>query len=123
MKRKEELTFESPFEVIEENQDIAKEYQFRADLMLHIRDIVEERKIQQKELCQILSITQPRASDLMNGKFRKFSVESLLGYLKKLGYGAKFLLTKSSTTGVLEVSREESETTAQTALGNTLVFA
>lgn len=51
-----------------------------------IKKISEENRFKQKHLQDLFLIKQPRVSDLINNKFEKFSIDSLLCYVHKLGY-------------------------------------
>lgn len=72
------------FNVIESDPIKAEDYRLRANLLLEIRDVVEEKGIQFSTLKDSLSVTEAEVSDLLNGKFRKFSKEELIQYLDKL---------------------------------------
>ncbi len=51
-----------------------------------IARLIAHKKLKQREVEQLLNIKQPRVSDLVNGKVEKFSIDSLLEYLNKIGY-------------------------------------
>lgn len=51
-----------------------------------LTNVIQKKKLKQREVKEILNIKQPRVSDLMRGKVDKFSVDSLLEYLNKIGY-------------------------------------
>lgn len=51
-----------------------------------IARLINQKKLKQREVEAILEIKQPRVSDLVNGKVEKFSIDSLLDYLNKIGY-------------------------------------
>lgn len=55
-------------------------------LLSSIFNLVKNKKLSQKNIQEILGIKQPRASDLVNCKIEKFSIDSLLEYLNKFGY-------------------------------------
>jgi predicted XRE-type DNA-binding protein len=59
--------------------------EFRADLMLVLRDFFREQEASQAQIGQILGIPQSRVSELMTGKVNKFSSDKLIGLLAKLG--------------------------------------
>lgn len=46
----------------------------------------QEQNLSQVKLSQKLVMTQPRLSDLLNGKLEKFSLEFLVDLLYKAGY-------------------------------------
>jgi len=77
------------FEVVADSQEEANELQTRADLMIVIRDIVNDNNWKQVETAEKLGLTQPRVSDLLNGKIDKFSIDLLMTCLYRLGYRFK----------------------------------
>jgi predicted XRE-type DNA-binding protein len=57
----------------------------RADLMLKIKQHLLDRKINQTEAAKLLQVSQSRVSDLMKGKFNKFSLDMLAKLAERLG--------------------------------------
>lgn len=57
----------------------------RANLMIEISKIIEERGLTQTVAAKLLEVTQPRISDLVRGKIDRFSVDSLLEMLGRAG--------------------------------------
>ena len=57
----------------------------RADLMIEIRRIIEERGLTQKRAAAVLGVTQPRVSDLMRRKLDRFGIDTLVEMLARLG--------------------------------------
>jgi len=62
----------------------------KKQLMSIIADIHHDRGYLQKELAEILCITQPRVSALMHGMDSQFSTGMLFRFLSKLGYQFDF---------------------------------
>ena len=83
------LTYDNIFDAITEDTGEAADLEFRADLMLIMRQIFESRSWKQSEIMSTLEITQPRASELARGKVDKFSADKLIGFLAKLGFRFK----------------------------------
>ena len=69
----EDLGFEKP------EEELAK-----AKLASMIYDIIEDRKMSQKEAGAILGINQPKVSALKNGRLAGFSIERLFSFLRSL---------------------------------------
>lgn len=61
----------------------------RTDLMMEIEKIIEERGLSQTKAAKILGTTQPRLSDMLNGRIEKFTVDMLMKWLVKLGKEVK----------------------------------
>ena len=56
----------------------------KANLAHRICVVVSERKLTQAKAADILSITQPKVSDLVRGKLDGFTVDRLLKFLSRL---------------------------------------
>ncbi|MBW3571733.1 MAG: helix-turn-helix domain-containing protein [Gemmatimonadetes bacterium] len=63
----------------------AEELFARANLMLRVTVLIEERGLTQAQAAKVLGTNQPTVSDLIRGKFNKFSLERLIGFLTALG--------------------------------------
>ncbi|WP_153099615.1 helix-turn-helix domain-containing protein [Paraburkholderia hayleyella] len=59
--------------------------QLRADLMASLRQAIEARSWTQAQAASILGISQPRVSDLMRGKWGKFSLDMLVTLAVRAG--------------------------------------
>lgn len=81
--------YESPFHVTE-TSEVASKSVLKADLTILIRDIIEQQDWTQKEAAKRLGVSQPRISDVVNGKIDKFTLDMLFSMLDKLGFKAKF---------------------------------
>lgn len=57
----------------------------RADLMAQLRLVVEKRGWTQVEAAKVLGISQSRVSDLMRGKWDKFSLDMLVTLATRAG--------------------------------------
>lgn len=77
--------FERVFDAIAESPEEALNMKLRAGLIREIRSKVTNAGWTQMETAQRLSITQPRVSDLLNGKLSKFSLDALVNMLARLG--------------------------------------
>jgi len=57
----------------------------RADLMAQLRLVIEKRSWTQVEAAKVLGISQSRVSDLMRGKWDKFSLDMLVTLATRAG--------------------------------------
>lgn len=80
----ERLEYDNIFDVMTDSPAEAADLQFRADLMLTLRKLLEERKLRQAEIAEALGVSQPRVSELMRGKIDLFSADKLIGFLARL---------------------------------------
>mgnify|MGYP002626707414 CR=1 FL=1 len=67
-------------------------------LTLHneIMKVVKRRKLTSKDVQELLDISQPKASELLNGKISQMTVDRLTKYLHRLGRKVK-VSTKAAT--------------------------
>ena len=65
--------------------DEAAVLQMRADLMDKLRKFIETKKLTQANAAQILCVSQSRISDLIRGKWERFSLEMLIILATKAG--------------------------------------
>ena len=59
--------------------------QMRADLMAKLRKFIETRDLTQSNAAKILCVSQARISDLVRGKWEKFSLEMLVTLATRAG--------------------------------------
>ncbi len=59
--------------------------QMRAEVMTDLRKFIERNKLTQAKAAAILGISQSRVSDLIRGKWEKFSLEMLIALATKAG--------------------------------------
>jgi len=59
--------------------------QLRADLMASLRQTIDTNGWTQAQAAEILSVGQPRVSDLMRGKWEKFSLDMLITLAVRVG--------------------------------------
>ena len=58
--------------------DEAAVLQMRADLMAGLRKFIQAKKLTQAKAAEMLGVSQSRVSDLIRGKWEKFSLETLI---------------------------------------------
>lgn len=69
-----------------ENNAEAMTKKLKAQLIIAIRGIIVSNGWNQHKAAEVLGITQPRVSNLVNGQISKFKLDSLYGMLIKCGY-------------------------------------
>lgn len=70
----------------------AENLRIRADLMIRLAEVIEERGLTQAKAAKLLGVTQPRVSDLLRGKIQLFSVDSLIEMLGNTGAHVSFVV-------------------------------
>ena len=68
----------------------------RADLMARLRKLIERKGWTQAAAAVALGISQSRVSDLMRGKWEKFSLDMLLMFAMRAGLRPKLALAKAA---------------------------
>lgn len=66
----------------------------RADLVVHIRKVIDKLGLPQAEAAKLAGISQPRMSDLVKGRTQKFTLDALVNMAASLGYTVKLSLKK-----------------------------
>lgn len=61
----------------------------RAELMVKITERIQKNNITQSAAAEMLQVSQARVSELMNGKFNKFSLDMLTKFAERLGLHVK----------------------------------
>jgi predicted XRE-type DNA-binding protein len=68
----------------------------RADLVAHIRKVINKLGITQAEAAQRASVSQPRMNDLVKGRTHKFTLDALMNVAVQLGYMVKLSVKKAA---------------------------
>ena len=72
--------------------DEAEHMLVRSDLMIRVQKLIASRGLKQAEVAKILSVTQPRVSDLLRGRIDLFSTDTLIDMLARLGVRVQLVL-------------------------------
>lgn len=78
-------TFSSAFDALCDTPIEAANMKLRAELMLHISQLIQENGWTQKQAAEHCGLTQPRINDLLTGKINKFSLDALVNIHAQLG--------------------------------------
>jgi predicted XRE-type DNA-binding protein len=62
-----------------------EEMETKSNLVTEISKAIKKKKLTQTEAAGIFGISQPKLSELLNGRFRGYSVERLLHFLNEIG--------------------------------------
>jgi predicted XRE-type DNA-binding protein len=68
----------------------------KATLALKISEIIKGRHLSQAEAAKVLGTTQPKVSNLMNGRLQGFSMERLLRFLNALDRDVQIVVKRRS---------------------------
>ncbi len=84
------IAVDNVFDVVTIDKMEASELKIRSDLIIILRDILDDRGWKRKEAAEYLGLTPARISDLKNGKIEKFSVDFLVNCLCQIIPGFKY---------------------------------
>ena len=73
----------------------AEHLRIRSVLIVHLRRLIEARGLNQSEAAKLFGVTQPRVSDLVQGKIGLFSIDALIDMLARAGVRVKLTLSSS----------------------------
>ena len=65
--------------------DEAAILQIRADLMAELRKFIKSKRLSQTQAVRLLAISESRVSDLLNGRWERFSLEILVALATRAG--------------------------------------
>lgn len=82
---KEPKAFASVFDALADTEEEAANLKARAELARQITFSFKERGWTQEEAARHCRVTQPRISDLMNGRISRFSLDALVNVASALG--------------------------------------
>jgi predicted XRE-type DNA-binding protein len=80
----------------------AEEHLVKANLVLKISRIIEDRSLTQTAAAKAMGIDQPKVSAMLAGQFRGYSVERLMRFLVALGQDVE-IVVKPSKRGAAEL--------------------
>jgi predicted XRE-type DNA-binding protein len=67
----------------------------RSRLMLALREHIRRKGWTQAEAARVMGVTQPRISNLVQGRIDRFSVDCLIGLLQACGLQVRFTLQRA----------------------------
>ncbi|UQG60408.1 helix-turn-helix domain-containing protein [Marinobacter sp. M3C] len=76
----------------------ADEMLVKAQLAAQIRNIISANQWTQTDACKILDLSQPKLSNLLNGKFRGISETKMLDCLTRLGRDVQIVISADGHT-------------------------
>ncbi len=74
----------------ESDRLISEKMAIKASLMTELAGWIELKKLKQSEAAEILGVTRPRVSDVVNKKAVKFTIDALVDMLARTGRHVQF---------------------------------
>lgn len=62
-----------------------EEMETKSNLVMEISKVLKKKKFTQAEAAEIFGISQSKLSELLNGRFRGYSIERLIHFLNEIG--------------------------------------
>lgn len=84
------VTVKNPYASSSSNAAEASDKHVRAQLMVIVRKIINERGLNQTKAAELLGTTQARVSEIVNGKLDNHSLDRLFNMLHILGWDFNF---------------------------------
>lgn len=99
----------NPFELISSDPVEYNSMALKSNLLIILVKHIRDNGWTQSSAAHLLEVTQPRVSNLMNGKTDKFSVDTLMGMFFKLGYSLDMRFNPLDKSNPLEIKVTMSE--------------
>lgn len=93
---------DSPFHVTHDAETASK-MALKMDLSIFITDCIKQLGLKQSEAAARLNVTQSRVSELANGKIEKFTIDSMVDMLDRLGFRASFMMSASDSDAASQI--------------------
>lgn len=77
--------FDSVWDALEDDPVRRENLKLRSALMIEIAEEIKNRGLTQTQAAEILQVSQPRVSALLNGKIDKFRLDGLVDMAHRLG--------------------------------------
>jgi predicted XRE-type DNA-binding protein len=81
----ETQTFNNVWDALEDDAAERESLKIKSRMMMEIGQHLKEHKLTQTQAAKMMHVTQPRISDLINGKIDKFTIDMLITMLARLG--------------------------------------
>ncbi|WP_337030399.1 helix-turn-helix domain-containing protein [Pantoea agglomerans] len=102
------VVVKNPYESSSTDIQAAADKHIRAQLMVIIRKMIQERGLSQTKAAKLLGTTQTRISEIVNGKIENHSIDKLFMMLSLLGWDFQF----GYTGGVVTANAEKADKAA-----------
>ncbi len=77
--------YDSVWDAVEDSTEQAENMKLRSSLIMALEKHISEAGLSQEQAAKLLSVSQPRVSDLMRGKIQLFSLDTLVNMATAAG--------------------------------------
>ena len=88
--------YKNVFDAIEDDPVLAENMRLRTELMVKLRNYIEQEGITQEQAARRMGVTQPRISDLVRGKIDRFTIDTLINMLSHAGIHVEFVVSEAA---------------------------
>ncbi|MGD2130912.1 MAG: XRE family transcriptional regulator [Lysobacterales bacterium] len=81
----QKIEFDSVWQALEDDPVRVQNLKLRSELLMRVVEELRARGLTQARAAEMLCITQPRVSALMQGKIDQFRLDSLVDFTHRLG--------------------------------------
>ena len=92
----------SAFEHLIKDPGEARNFRFRAQLMIVLEQWIKNSGMSQEQVAEILSVQRTRVSDLVNGKIDRFSLDTLVNMVVSMSVPDAIEITVDITVSALK---------------------
>jgi len=85
-------TFTNVWDALEDDPATRESLKVKSQMMIDIEQHIKSLGITQAQAAQKLGVSQPRISDLVNGKIDRFTIDMLITMLARLGLHVELIL-------------------------------
>jgi predicted XRE-type DNA-binding protein len=90
--------FDSVWDALFDDKSEAENLRIRSSLMTTISTYISEKKLTQAEAADLLGVSQPRISDIVQGKIGKFTIDTLVNMVAKTNLKVDLVVTHDKAT-------------------------
>ena len=83
--------YDSPFHITHD-EEVANKMAMKMDLSIMLSKLIKEKGWTQIQAADFLGVAQSRVSDLKNAKIEKFTIDTMMDMLEKLGFKIHFAM-------------------------------
>ena len=110
------VMYESVWDAIADTPQEAASMKARSKLMMELGEIINTRKLRQKDAAELFGVTQPRISDLMRGMIHLFSLDMLMDMASTAGMRPEINVIKPRIKRVISPRATGSRNIVSTAI-------
>lgn len=93
-----------------------EEMETKSNLVIEISKIIKKKKLTQTQAAEIFGISQPKLSELLNGRFRGYSIERLIHFLNEIGQDVDIIVKSKPRNRKARVAVFHSNTSTRSGI-------